>query len=69
MMAFIIAFICWATLGYLAITVVTEGWDDFQQWLQTRNEPDLTIDDYVNMGIDGHKSKVEDGSSTDIRRR
>tara|TARA_Y100000758_G_C16033660_1_gene415548 strand:- start:480 stop:722 length:243 start_codon:yes stop_codon:yes gene_type:complete len=61
--AFTLAVIFWATVSYLAFTVVTESWDDFTYWLKTRKEPDLTIDDYVNAGIGGNKSKVKNGKS------
>jgi|TARA_B110001454_G_scaffold169802_1_gene160217 hypothetical protein len=57
--AFVISVICWATVIYLMYKVITESWDDIQNWRRSKKEPDLTIDDYVNMGVDGHESKVK----------
>jgi hypothetical protein len=67
--AFALTVIFWATIIYLGYQVITESWDDFQQWRMRRNEPDLTIDDYVNAGVDGHETKVKNGSTNNIRRR
>jgi len=49
--AFIITAIFWGTILYMGYAVITEGWDDFQVWRRRRREPELDIDDYVNMGV------------------
>jgi len=66
---FILTVVFWATVGYLGYKVITESWDDFQNWRERNNEPDLTIDDYVNAGVDGHKSKVKYGRRNIIGRK
>jgi len=69
LIGFILTVIFWATVIYLGYQVITESWDDFQNWRRRKNEPNLEIDDYVNMGLDGHKSKVKYGRRNNIRRR
>jgi hypothetical protein len=63
LIGFILTVIFWVTIIYLGYQVITESWDDFQYWKRSRKEPELGIDDYVNMGV------VEKSGRSNNRRR